>query len=72
VWRIAGIEGEDRAKTVTVELPFLKAGRYAVEVIADGHDDRSFSRAVKTINAGETFDVPLRAAGGFVAKVTRQ
>ncbi len=72
VWRIAGIEGEDKAKTVTVELPFLEAGSYSVEVIADGNDDRSFSRTVKTIKGGEPFEVSLRAAGGFVAKVTRE
>ena len=71
-WYVGGIEGERRAQTVKVTLPFLKEGRYSVEVIADGEDDRSFSRTGTTIEAKGTFDVPLRAAGGFVAKVTQQ
>lgn len=71
-WYVGGAEGEKQPRTLKLSLPFLSAGRHAVEIIADGDDDTSFSHATKTIDARSDLEVALRPAGGFVAKISPQ
>lgn len=71
VWYLAGAEGEKKPRTLLLDLSFLNPGRYVVEVIADGDDDKSFSHVQKMMEGGTALDVSLRPAGGFVAKISR-
>lgn len=69
-WFVAGIEGAKQARTLGLALPFLARGRYVVEVITDGADDRSLARTERMVSAGERLEVTARPAGGFVARIT--
>ena len=69
-WYVAGIEGARCAQRLRLPLTFLPPGNYHVEVIADSDGDRTFSHVTQTITAADPLEVAVRAAGGFVARVT--
>ena len=64
-WYVAGLNGQDVARTVTLDLPFVE-GPWEGALITDGEDDRSFSR---TLFSGG--DVKMLGRGGFVLVVER-
>jgi len=61
-WYIAGINGENRATDMTLNLDFI-AGHTGV-MITDGETPRSFSRTSMT--ASDKLQLPVKAHGGFV------
>ncbi|BFM21821.1 glycoside hydrolase family 97 protein [Gilvimarinus japonicus] len=61
-WYVAGINGDDRAKNMTLNLDFI-AGKTGV-LITDGKTPRSFSRF--SITASNELELPVKAHGGFV------
>jgi hypothetical protein len=71
-WYLAGVEGAKRARTFWLALPFLESRPAKVELITDGANDTSFVQTVRIIEAKESLEVPVRAAGGFVAKISPQ
>ncbi|MBS1792785.1 MAG: glycoside hydrolase family 97 catalytic domain-containing protein [Acidobacteria bacterium] len=64
-WFIAGINGGDAEKTITID-PRRFAGAGAFELIEDGAGG-NLSFANRTIRADRPFTVTLRPRGGFVA-----
>lgn len=65
-WFVAGINGEKRSKTVSVDLSFLPEGAKGT-LITDGSSRFSFARREVTASADQTVDVSLKKQGGFVA-----
>lgn len=69
IWYLAGAEGAKKSRELALELPFLASGRYEVELITDGADEKSFVQTRKTIAFPGELRLSLRPAGGFVARV---
>jgi hypothetical protein len=69
-WYVAGVEGAKQEQTLSLRLPFLAPSPHRVELIMDGTDDRSFSHENKTLAAGDSLQVVVRPAGGFVARIS--
>ncbi len=70
-WFVAGINGEDKTKELTVQLPFLPDGKHSVEMITDGDSNRSFAVNRLNIDNKTPFDIPVMAYGGFVLKISK-
>jgi hypothetical protein len=69
VWYVAGINGEKKAKTLTVDLSFLNDGRKEATIIRDGKDARSFSSETKTVSRNARESVQVLPLGGFVMRI---
>lgn len=63
-WYVAGLNGPDTPRTVTVELPFVD-GPWEGTLITDGDGDHGFSQS--SIARGD--QVEMRPRGGFVAVI---
>lgn len=63
-WYVAGINGEDAAKTLTLELGFLGKGGSALE-LKDGSDRYGFYSGQRRLSTGKQ-RVTMDAFGGFV------
>jgi alpha-glucosidase len=70
-WYVAGINGEDKSKEVTVQLPFMTDGKHTAELITDGDTNRSFAVNRLNMDNKTPFDIPIMAYGGFVLKISR-
>jgi hypothetical protein len=57
------------AKTEHLDLSFLGTGEWTLTLIRDGADDRAFADETRTVTTATRVAVPLRAHGGFVAKI---
>ncbi len=68
-WYVGGINGEDRAKNVALDLGFLGDGRYSLDLIADGADPRSFGGKAMKVDRSSPVRVAVRPFGGFVATI---
>jgi alpha-glucosidase len=66
-WYVAGINGENIEKTLSLSLPFLKENRNGA-LITDGDDNRSFSTREITVVPGKQIELSIRGNGGFVIK----
>lgn len=62
-WYVAGINAEQDAKTVTLDLSFV--GQRQGELLTDGAGPREFTRAA--IEAGKATRITMQPHGGFVA-----
>ena len=69
VWYVAGIEGDNQARNLTINLGFLGTGSYNATVIADGTSNTTFSERTEAVTAAGSLAVALRARGGFVARL---
>lgn len=63
-WYVAGINGERREKTWTIDLAFLKGKK--ARLITDGAEELSFTTSEKKIPADGKWIIPVKANGGFV------
>jgi alpha-glucosidase len=70
-WYVAGINGENKSKELTLELPYLNDGEIFAEIISDGNTNRSFSVNQLKIDNKTPFNVPVMAYGGFVLKISK-
>lgn len=66
-WYVAGINGEDIKKKISLELDFLKATKKAV-LITDGKDNRSFKNKKIKIKPDKPLKMKIKGNGGFVIK----
>jgi len=67
-WYLAGINGENREREMTVTPgSWLGSGSYSVSSIGDGADARSFSSGNRSVQAGQGIPVKMLPFGGFVA-----
>jgi alpha-glucosidase len=64
-WYIGGISGDKETRNLTLDLSFLK-GDYAMMLIQDGTDNRSFEEDSSPITATESLTQTLQPKGGFV------
>lgn len=66
-WYVAGINGEDIDKTISLKLPFLENRRTGI-LITDGADNRSFDMQKITLTSAP-LEIKLKGNGGFVIKL---
>jgi alpha-glucosidase len=70
-WFLGVLNGPD-ARTLRVDLSLLPAGAHrAVRVSDRAGEDAAVDVEHREVTAGETLELPLRAAGGFVARFSR-
>ncbi len=67
IWYIAGINGEDKEKSINLELPFLEKTTSGM-LITDGANKRSFNMQEITMSPKESREIKLKGNGGFVMK----
>ncbi len=68
-WYVAGINGENTTKNLSMQLPFLADGSHTAELITDGETNRSFSVKQVNLNNSSPFELPMLENGGFVIKI---
>ncbi len=64
-WYVAGINGEDSTKAVSVNLSFLQYGQHGT-LITDSDSKMPFSEQDVTVPASKTLTINLQRNGGFV------
>ena len=67
-WYIAGMNGENVDKSLSLDLDFL-GGSKTGTLITEGVDNRTFSRREVTYTAGKPLNITLKGNGGFVIKI---
>jgi alpha-glucosidase len=79
-WYLAGINGRQIAEQVNVPLAFLASansaeagqGRYAMTLIADGKEPRTFDTRSQNVASRDSISVNLGPYGGFAAVIRPQ
>jgi alpha-glucosidase len=71
-WYVAGLNGEENAKTVPVPLDFLRRGSYQASLMCDGQAPREFAHKTFSAKRGESLSVPMLGQGGFVLRLERK
>ena len=67
-WYVAGMNGENIEKTVSIKLPFVKSTQSG-QLITDGADNGSFDNKVISIAPKQSIELKLKGNGGFVIKL---
>jgi alpha-glucosidase len=71
-WFVGGINGEDAARKLDLDLSFLGEGRFTIDLIADGEEPRSLEHSSRRVSGGNGLDllgVRMPPRGGFVARI---
>lgn len=72
-WYLAGINGQNQLREETLKLgAWLGEGAFAMSVIGDGAEAKSFGVSQQTIASGQDFKVKMLPNGGFVATIKPQ
>jgi len=71
VWYVSGINGEKTAKELSIELPFIAAGDYKLNVIKDGANEKTFANELTSFKSGDKIQINIPSLGGFVATVSK-
>ena len=66
-----GVIGDEAARTVTLPLGFLPAGRWRVRAIIDGPVPTEIARHHGFVAAGDNLQIPIAAHGGAVLLLER-
>jgi hypothetical protein len=69
-WYVGALNA-DEPTTARVSLDFAGAGAWTVAGIADGAADREFRTFSRVATAADVIEVPMRARGGFVIRMSR-
>jgi hypothetical protein len=69
-WYVGGLNA-DSPTTAKVALDFAGAGSWDVAVIGDGAVDREFRTFSRVATSADVIEVPMRARGGFVMRISR-
>ena len=70
-WFVGGLNGST-ARTVTLDPSFLGNGRYTATIVRDILDnDAALTVESREARRGQTLELPVRAAGGFVVRFAR-
>ena len=64
-WYIGGLNGKDEAQTLEINFDFLSEGNYALKLIKDGSDDKSFSYDLVKVKKSDFLKVDCLPRGGF-------
>jgi hypothetical protein len=67
-WYVAGINGEDAEKTVSLDFSFLQKNMNGI-LISDGVDNRSFAEQKITAYPKRAMEIGLKGYSGFVIKL---
>ncbi len=65
-WYVAGINGENLQKSLSLQLPFIKGSSYKASVFTDGRHSREIASSEMNWKKGNQFDIGLLPNGGFV------
>jgi hypothetical protein len=65
-WYLAGLNGKDEAQTLEVHFDFLGKGKFTLQLIKDGKDDKTFSSDLFNVKKGDTLKMDCLPRGGFV------
>jgi hypothetical protein len=65
-WYVAGINGENLQKNVSLQLPFVKGSTYNASLFTDGASSREIGSSEMTWKKGKKVDVSMLPNGGFV------
>jgi hypothetical protein len=65
-WYVAGINGENLQKNVSLQLPFVKGSTYNASLFTDGASSREIGSSEMTWKKGKKVDVSILPNGGFV------
>lgn len=69
-WYVAGVNGRNEARDLSVELAkFLAPRGFAMTLITDGPDATHFASQARTVNGGDALKVHLLPYGGFIAQL---
>jgi alpha-glucosidase len=68
-WFVGGINGEKTNKHLSVPFAFLPQGRYAMTLIADGENSKTFMDRKAEVKAGDAMPVDVLPCGGFVMEI---
>jgi alpha-glucosidase len=69
-WFVAAMNGPD-AKTIKVDLRFLEKGEYSALIVRDrAEDPAAVEIENRKVTAGQSLELPMRAGGGFVVRLT--
>lgn len=69
-WYIGGINGTSENRDIQIETDFLDSEReYDMTVITDGEQSETFHTESRNIAKDQSFQVSLKANGGFVARL---
>jgi len=69
-WFVAGINGQDKPRTVTLDPAVLGKGSWKLDLITDGDGPKSFAHPdPRTLASGDKLTLSLGAYGGFVARL---
>ena len=66
VWHVVGINGEEKEKSLTLDLSFIGSSKNG-ELITDGEEVNSFTR--NEIEISNAVKIDMKPAGGFVLKI---
>ncbi|MBN2374812.1 MAG: glycoside hydrolase family 97 protein [Sedimentisphaerales bacterium] len=69
LWYVGGISGREGASKLKVDFCFLPTGKFEVQLVGDGEDERSFRAEELTVTAEQSRDVEVAALGGFVMRL---
>lgn len=69
-WYIAGANGENEAKVLNLQLPFLTAASYATTLYADGATPEQISANKGRLQKGKPMAITMLPNGGFVLVLT--
>jgi hypothetical protein len=65
-WYVAGINGEELQKNITLLLPFVKGTLYNASLFIDGTNSREIGSSEMTWKKGKVVNVNMLPNGGFV------
>jgi alpha-glucosidase len=68
-WYVAGINGENEPKTISLQLPFLSSPKYKAILFSDGNDARSIIYSALNYQKGKLITIQLLPKGGFVMEL---
>lgn len=69
-WYIAGISSDKQNVNLSLDLPFIKEGKYTANIINDGIDSKTFANEIQDFKSGKKLDIKLIPYGGFIVKLT--
>ncbi len=71
-WYVAGLNGLDRIKALSLPLSFLQKGGYAISIFKDDPEKQdNLLIDQMNLSAGEAVDLQMNPAGGFVIKIEK-
>ena len=71
-WYVAGVNGENVSKQISIPFEFLEEGKYVAEIITDGKEKNSFSNNLVKVDPIALHQMDLNPFGGFVMTITKE